>query len=146
MRYLEDVFDMKAARFQILSPTSGGAFGSRFCGPRINCRAVMAALQLNALRCASSLKRQQMFNLGYRPRSLQRWPLVPQRRQLQGILHQAIGPDPRALKTLPSRKSNLSRHAVQRPAVKPGYQLCRWNFYTPLDMARPWRHHGVYAL
>lgn len=144
MRYLEDVFDMKG-QIQILSPYVGGAFGSGLRPQYQLPLAVMAALKLKR-SVRVSLKRQQMFTFGYRPRSIQRLAIgAASDGQLQGILHQAIAQTSR-FEDFTEQEVEWSGMLYKCPAVKLDYQLVPLDVYTPLDMRAPGATIGVYAL
>ncbi|GAB6390558.1 xanthine dehydrogenase family protein molybdopterin-binding subunit [Stutzerimonas marianensis] len=144
MRYLEDVFGMKG-RIRVLSPYVGGAFGSGLRPQYQLPLAVMAALKLKR-SVRVTLKRQQMFTFGYRPRTVQRLSLgADANGRLQAITHQAIGQT--------SRFEDFTEHEVewsgmlyQCPNVKLDYQLVPLDVYTPLDMRAPGATIGVFAL
>lgn len=144
MRYLEGVFDMEG-KIRVLSPFVGGAFGSGLRPQYQLTLAVMAALKLKR-SVRVTLKRQQMFTFGYRPRTVQRLSLgAGADGQLQAITHQAIGQT--------SRFEDFTEHEVEWsgmlykcPNVKLDYQLVPLDVYTPLDMRAPGATIGVYAL
>ncbi|MGM3389238.1 xanthine dehydrogenase family protein molybdopterin-binding subunit [Stutzerimonas stutzeri] len=144
MRYLENVFGMKG-RIRVLSPYVGGAFGSGLRPQYQLPLAVMAALKLKR-SVRVTLKRQQMFTFGYRPRTVQRLSLgADANGRLQAITHQAIGQT--------SRFEDFTEHEVewsgmlyQCPNVKLDYQLVPLDVYTPLDMRAPGATIGVFAL
>lgn len=144
MRYLEGVFDMKG-KIRILSPFVGGAFGSGLRPQYQLTLAVMATLKLKR-SVRVTLKRQQMFTFGYRPRTVQRLGIgADASGQLQAITHQAIGQT--------SRFEDFTEHEVEWsgmlykcPNVRMDYQLVPLDVYTPLDMRAPGATIGVYAL
>jgi xanthine dehydrogenase YagR molybdenum-binding subunit len=144
MRYLEGVFDMKG-KIRILSPFVGGAFGSGLRPQYQLTLAVMATLKLKR-SVRVTLKRQQMFTFGYRPRTVQRLAIgADASGQLQAITHQAIGQT--------SRFEDFTEHEVEWsgmlykcPNVRMDYQLVPLDVFTPLDMRAPGATIGVYAL
>merc|ERR1712015_135050 len=78
-------------KIRILSPFVGGAFGSGLRPQYQLTLAVMAALKLKR-SVRVTLKRQQMFTFGYRPRTVQRLSIGANASgELQAITHQAIG-------------------------------------------------------
>ncbi|QJD57696.1 xanthine dehydrogenase family protein molybdopterin-binding subunit [Pseudomonas sp. gcc21] len=144
MRYLEGVFGMEG-KIRVLSPFTGGAFGSGLRPQYQLVLAAMAALKLKrSVRVA--LKRQQMFTFGYRPRTVQRLSVGADRSgRLQALTHHAIGQT--------STFEDFTEHEVEWtgmlydcPNVKLGYQLVPLDVYTPLDMRAPGAAIGVYAL
>lgn len=144
MRYVESVFDMEG-KIRILSPFVGGAFGSGLRPQYQLPLAVMAALKLKR-SVRVTLKRQQMFTFGYRPRTVQRISIgADANGKLQAMSHQAIGQT--------SRFEDFTEHEVewsgmlyQCPNVHLDYQLVPLDVYTPLDMRAPGATIGVYAL
>ncbi|UAW96845.1 xanthine dehydrogenase family protein molybdopterin-binding subunit [Halopseudomonas nanhaiensis] len=144
MHYLEGVFGMQG-RIRIISPFVGGAFGSGLRPQYQLPMAVMAALKLKR-SVRVTLKRQQMFTFGYRPRTVQRLSLgAAADGTLQALTHQAIGQT--------SRFEDFTEHEVewsgmlyQCPNVSLDYRLVPLDVYTPLDMRAPGAAIGVFAL
>ncbi|PCC99610.1 xanthine dehydrogenase family protein molybdopterin-binding subunit [Halopseudomonas pelagia] len=144
MRYLEDVFDMKD-QIRILSPYVGGAFGSGLRPQYQLPLAVMAALKLKR-SVRVTLKRQQMFTFGYRPRSIQRLTIgAASDGQLQAIYHQAIA-QTSTFEDFTEQEVEWSGMLYKCPNVELDYQLVPLDVYTPLDMRAPGATIGVYAL
>lgn len=144
MRYLEKVFGMKG-RIRVLSPYVGGAFGSGLRPQYQLPLAVMAALKLKR-SVRVTLKRQQMFTFGYRPRTVQRLSLgADANGQLQAITHQAIG-QTSCFEDFTEHEVEWSGMLYQCPNVKLDYQLVPLDVYTPLDMRAPGATIGVFAL
>ena len=144
MHYLEGVFGMEG-RIRVISPFVGGAFGSGLRPQYQLPLAVMAALKLKR-SVRVTLKRQQMFTFGYRPRTVQRLSLgAAADGTLQALTHQAIGQT--------SNFEDFTEHEVewsgmlyQCPNVRLDYRLVPLDVYTPLDMRAPGAAIGVYAL
>ncbi len=144
MHYLEGIFAMEG-RIRVISPFVGGAFGSGLRPQYQLPLAVMAALKLKR-SVRVTLKRQQMFTFGYRPRTVQRLSLgASADGTLQALTHQAIGQT--------SRFEDFTEHEVewsgmlyQCPNVSLDYRLVPLDVYTPLDMRAPGAAIGVYAL
>ncbi|MCQ4289171.1 xanthine dehydrogenase family protein molybdopterin-binding subunit [Pseudomonas stutzeri] len=144
MRYLEGVFGMKG-KVRVLSPFVGGAFGSGLRPQYQLPLAVMAALKLKR-SVRVTLKRQQMFTFGYRPRTVQRFAIgAAANGQLQAIHHQAIG-QTSSFEDFTEHEVEWSGMLYQCPNVKLDYQLVPLDVYTPLDMRAPGAAIGVYAL
>lgn len=144
MRYLEGVFDMKG-QIRVISPFVGGAFGSGLRPQHQLPLAVMAALKLNR-SVRVTLKRQQMFTFGYRPRTVQRFAIgAAANGQLEAISHQAIG-QTSSFEDFTEHEVEWSGMLYQCPNVKLDYQLVPLDVYTPLDMRAPGAAIGVYAL
>lgn len=144
MRYLEGVFDMEG-KIRILSPFVGGAFGSGLRPQYQLTLAVMAALKLKR-SVRVTLKRQQMFTFGYRPRTVQRLSLgAGADGQLQAITHQAIG-QTSSFEDFTEHEVEWSGMLYECPNVRLDYQMVPLDVYTPLDMRAPGATIGVYAL
>ncbi len=144
MRYLEGVFDMKG-QIRVISPFVGGAFGSGLRPQHQLPLAVMAALKLKR-SVRVTLKRQQMFTFGYRPRTVQRFAIgAAANGQLEAISHQAIG-QTSSFEDFTEHEVEWSGMLYQCPNVKLDYQLVPLDVYTPLDMRAPGAAIGVYAL
>ncbi|MCQ4313733.1 xanthine dehydrogenase family protein molybdopterin-binding subunit [Pseudomonas stutzeri] len=144
MRYLEGVFGMEG-KIRILSPFVGGAFGSGLRPQYQLPLAVMAALKLKR-SVRVTLKRQQMFTFGYRPRSIQRLSIgAAPNGQLEALSHQAIG-QTSTFEDFTEHEVEWSGMLYQCPNVKLDYQLVPLDVYTPLDMRAPGATIGVYAL
>lgn len=144
MRYVEDVFGMKD-RVRIVTPFVGGAFGSGLRPQYQLPLAVMAALKLER-SVRVTLKRQQMFTFGYRPRTIQRIAIAASADgQLQAIAHQAIG-QTSSFEDFTEHEVEWSGMLYSCPNVRLDYQLVPLDVYTPLDMRAPGAAIGVYAL
>ncbi|QGZ32539.1 xanthine dehydrogenase family protein molybdopterin-binding subunit [Stutzerimonas stutzeri] len=144
MRYLEKVFGLQG-RIRVLSPFVGGAFGSGLRPQYQLPLAVMAALKLQR-SVRVTLKRQQMFTFGYRPRTLQRISLgAAADGQLEALTHQAIG-QTSTFEDFTEHEAEWSGMLYRCPNVRLDYQLVPLDVYTPLDMRAPGATVGVYAL
>ena len=143
-RFLEKVFDMEG-RIRVLSPFVGGAFGSGLRPQYQLILAMMAALKLQR-SVRVTLTRQQMFTLGYRPRTLQHIRLgADGEGRLLALAHRAIG-QTSAFEDFTENVVNWSGMLYQCPTVHLDYQLVPLDLYTPLDMRAPGAVSGVYAL
>jgi xanthine dehydrogenase YagR molybdenum-binding subunit len=144
MRYLEGVFGMEG-KIRVLAPFVGGAFGSGLRPQYQLPLAVMAALKLKR-SVRVTLKRQQMFTFGYRPRTIQRISIgAAPDGQLEALSHQAIG-QTSSFEDFTEHEVEWSGMLYQCPNVKLDYQLVPLDVYTPLDMRAPGATIGVYAL
>lgn len=144
MRYLEKVFGMEG-RIRVISPFVGGAFGSGLRPQYQLPLAVMAALKLQR-SVRVTLKRQQMFTFGYRPRSVQRISIgAAANGQLEALTHQAIG-QTSSFEDFTEHEVEWSGMLYRCPNVRLDYQLVPLDVYTPLDMRAPGATIGVYAL
>ncbi|TCD18396.1 xanthine dehydrogenase family protein molybdopterin-binding subunit [Pseudomonas sp. IC_126] len=144
MRYVEGVFGMEG-KIRVLSPFVGGAFGSGLRPQHQLPLAVMAALKLKR-SVRVTLKRQQMFTFGYRPRTVQRFVIgAAANGQLEAISHQAIG-QTSSFEDFTEHEVEWSGMLYQCPNVKLDYQLVPLDVYTPLDMRAPGAAIGVFAL
>ena len=89
-RYLCSVFGMKSDDVRVMSPYMGGGFGA---GLRPQYQVVLAVLGARALKRSVRLvlTRQQMYEVGYRPATIERLSLGAQRDgSLDAITHEAI--------------------------------------------------------
>lgn len=144
MRYLEGVFGMQG-RIRVITPFVGGAFGSGLRPQYQLPLAVMAALKLKR-SVRVTLKRQQMFTFGYRPRTVQRLSLgASADGTLQALTHQAIG-QTSTFEDFTEHEAEWSGMLYQCPNVSLDYRLVPLDVYTPLDMRAPGAAIGVYAL
>lgn len=144
-RYLAGVFGLAPGDVRVVSPYVGGAFGS---GLRPQYEAVLAVLGAQAIDrpVRVVLTRQQMYQLGCRPRTIERLALGarPDGR-LDAITHEAIA--------MTSRYENFYRNDVawaellyQCDNVRYAHQLVPLDLWTPCDMRAPGAASGVYAL
>ncbi|MEZ0171252.1 xanthine dehydrogenase family protein molybdopterin-binding subunit [Microvirga sp. TS319] len=144
-RYLCGVLELAPDRVRVLSPYTGGAFGS---GLRPQYQAVLAALAALALRRSVRvvLTRQQMYGLGYRPAMIQRIELgAGADGTLGAIAHDAV--------TVTSRYERFYRQETgwsgllyQCPNATYAHELAPLDLPTSCDMRAPSAATGVYAL
>jgi xanthine dehydrogenase YagR molybdenum-binding subunit len=144
-RYLAAVFEMKPEQVRVLSPFTGGAFGS---GLRPQYEAVLAGLAARKLRrpVRLVLTRQQMYALGYRPATIERLELGAKADgSLEAVTHEAIA--------VTSRFEDFSRTDTAwsgllytSPHARYLHRLARVDLPTPCDMRAPGAATGVYAL
>jgi xanthine dehydrogenase YagR molybdenum-binding subunit len=144
-RYLSAVFEMKPEQVRVLSPFTGGAFGS---GLRPQYEAVLAGLAARKLErpVRLVLTRQQMYALGYRPATIERLELGAKADgTLEAVTHEAIA--------VTSRFEDFSRTDTAwsgllytSPHARYLHKLARVDLPTPCDMRAPGAATGVYAL
>ena len=144
-RYLAAVFEMKPEQVRVLSPFTGGAFGS---GLRPQYEAVLAGLAARKLKrpVRLVLTRQQMYALGYRPATIERLELGAKADgTLEAVTHEAIA--------VTSRFEDFSRTDTAwsgllyiSPHARYLHKLARVDLPTPCDMRAPGAATGVYAL
>jgi xanthine dehydrogenase YagR molybdenum-binding subunit len=144
-RYLAAVFEMKPEQVRVLSPFTGGAFGS---GLRPQYEAVLAGLAARKLKrpVRLVLTRQQMYALGYRPATIERLELGAKADgTLEAVTHEAIA--------VTSRFEDFSRTDTAwsgllytSPHARYRHKLARVDLPTPCDMRAPGAATGVYAL
>jgi xanthine dehydrogenase YagR molybdenum-binding subunit len=144
-RYLSAVFQMKPEQVRVLSPFTGGAFGS---GLRPQYEAVLAGLAARKLRrpVRLVLTRQQMYALGYRPATIERLELAAKADgTLEAVTHEAIA--------VTSQFEDFSRSDTAwsgllytSPHARYLHKLARVDLPTPCDMRAPGAATGVYAL
>ncbi|MBZ6077452.1 xanthine dehydrogenase family protein molybdopterin-binding subunit [Microvirga puerhi] len=143
--YLCGVFALAPERVQVLSPFTGGAFGS---GLRPQYQVVLAALAALALKRSVRvvLTRQQMYGLGYRPAMIQRIELGAKGDgTLEAMTHDAI--------TMTSQYEHFYRQETgwsgllyQCPNATYAHRVAPLDLPTPCDMRAPSAATGVYAL
>ncbi|MBM6583065.1 xanthine dehydrogenase family protein molybdopterin-binding subunit [Microvirga sp. BT689] len=144
-RYLCGVLELAPDHVRVLSPFTGGAFGS---GLRPQYQVVLAALAALALKRSVRvvLTRQQMYGLGYRPAMVQRIELGAKADgTLEAITHDAI--------TITSQYEHFYRQETgwsgllyQCPNATYAHRLVPLDLPTSCDMRAPSAATGVYAL
>jgi xanthine dehydrogenase YagR molybdenum-binding subunit len=144
-RYLCGVLELAPDHVRVLSPFTGGAFGS---GLRPQYQAVLAALAALALKRSVRvvLTRQQMYGLGYRPAMTQRIELGAKADgTLEAIAHDAV--------TVTSQYEHFYRQETgwsgllyQCPNTTYAHRLAPLDLPTSCDMRAPSAATGVYAL
>ncbi|WP_114948273.1 xanthine dehydrogenase family protein molybdopterin-binding subunit [Microvirga calopogonii] len=144
-RYLCGALELAPERVRVLSPFTGGAFGS---GLRPQYQAVLAALAALALRRSVRvvLTRQQMYGLGYRPAMTQRIELGAKADgTLEAIAHDAV--------TVTSQYEHFYRQETgwsgllyECPNTTYAHRLAPLDLPTSCDMRAPSAATGVYAL
>ena len=146
-RYLCSVFGLKADDVRVMSPFVGGAFGSGLRPQYQLFLAVLAALELErSVRVV--LTRQQMFTLGYRPRTIQtraRSAPTPDG-TLDAIIHEAISGDLALRGLLQQRHAAGRRMLYTCDNVRAVHKLAQLDVPTPCDMRAPGAATGVFAL
>jgi xanthine dehydrogenase YagR molybdenum-binding subunit len=143
--YVCGVFDMKPDDLRVLSPYTGGAFGS---GLRPQYEVVLAVLAAKALERSVRvvLTRAQMYGLGYRPGSIERLAVGADRSgTLDAITHEAIAET--------SQYEDFSRNDTSWSSLlytcantKYEHRLVRVDRPTSCDMRAPGAATGVCAL
>jgi len=144
-RYLCNVFDLKPDDVRVVSPFTGGAFGSGL-RPQYNAAlAVLAALALKrSVRVV--LTRQQMYALCYRPATIERLALGANASgTLRAVTHEAIA--------MTSQFENYARNDTgwsgllyKSPNAKYSHKLAKLDLCSPSDMRAPGAATGVHAL
>jgi len=144
-RYLAAVFGMKPEQVRVLSPFTGGAFGSAL---RPQYETVLAGLAARKLRrpVRLVLTRQQMYALGYRPATIERLELGARPDgTLESVTHEATA--------VTSQFENFSRNDTgwsgllyTSPHARYLHKLARVDLPTPCDMRAPGAATGIYAL
>jgi xanthine dehydrogenase YagR molybdenum-binding subunit len=144
-KYLCSIFGMKGDEVRVLSPFTGGGFGS---GLRPQFEAVLAALAARALRrpVRVVLTRPQMYSLGFRPAMIQRIALGANAGgTLEAITHDAV--------TVTSQYEDFFRQETGWSGLlykcanaKYAHKLAHLDLPTPCDMRCPSAATGVYAL
>jgi xanthine dehydrogenase YagR molybdenum-binding subunit len=144
-RYLCGVFEMKPDDIRVISPFTGGAFGS---GLRPQYEAVLAVLGAKALERSVRLvlTRQQMYGLGHRPASIERLALGANRGgTLDAITHEAIA-ETSQYEDFSRNDTGWSGLLYSCANTKYEHRLARVDRPTSCDMRAPGAATGVYAL
>jgi xanthine dehydrogenase YagR molybdenum-binding subunit len=136
---------MKPDDIRVMSPFTGGAFGS---GLRPQYEAVLAVLAAKALERSVRLvlTRQQMYGLGYRPASIERLALGANRGgTLEAITHEAIA-ETSQYEDFSRNDTGWSGLLYACAHTKYGHKLARVDRPTSCDMRAPGAATGVFAL
>jgi xanthine dehydrogenase YagR molybdenum-binding subunit len=143
--YLCGVFDLKPDDVRVMSPFVGGAFGS---GLRPQYEVVLAVLGAQALKRSVRLvlTRAQLYELGYRPPSIERIALGANADgTLDSVTHEAIA--------VTSQYEDFSRDDTgwsallyKSPNANYVHKLVRLDLPTACDMRAPGATTGVFAL
>jgi xanthine dehydrogenase YagR molybdenum-binding subunit len=144
-QYVCTVFCMKPEDVRVISPFTGGGFGS---GLRPQFEVVLAVLAARALQRSVRvvLTRAQMYVLGYRPAMIQRIALGANAGgTLDAIMHDAV--------TVTSQYEDYFRQETGWSGLlytcanaKYAHKLARLDLPTPCDMRAPSAATAVYAL
>ena len=144
-QYLCTVFAMKPEDVRVMSPFTGGAFGS---GLRPLFEVLLAVLAARALRRSVRvvLTRPQMYVLGYRPAMIQRIAFGANADgTLDAVTHDAV--------TVTSQYENYFRQETGWSGLlykcanaRYAHRLARLDLPTSCDMRAPSAASGVYAL
>src|SRR3984885_4598197 len=144
-RYLCGVFEMKPDDIRVMSPFTGGAFGS---GLRPQYEEGLAVLGAKALKRSVRLvlTRQQMYGLGHRPASIERLALGANRGgTLDAITHEAIA-ETSQYEDFSRNDTGWSGLLYTCANTKYEHRLARIDRPTSCDMRAPGAATGVYAL
>lgn len=143
--YLRNIFGMEPDDVRVVSPFVGGAFGS---GLRPQYQVVLAVMAARALQRSVrvSLNRHQMYELGYRPATIEHVTLgATSDGTLASILYEAVATT--------SRYEQFSRNDTawadslyQCANTQYTHKLAPVDLCTPCDMRAPGAATGVYAL
>ncbi|WP_375411003.1 xanthine dehydrogenase family protein molybdopterin-binding subunit [uncultured Bradyrhizobium sp.] len=144
-RYLCGVFRMKPDEVRVMSPFTGGAFGS---GLRPQHQVTLAVLAARALQRSVRLvlTRQQTYTLGFRPGTVERVALGAGRDgSLEAVEHDVVA--------MTSQYEDFARNdtgwsgALYTCAnTKYSHRLAKLDIPTPCDMRAPGAATGMYAL
>ncbi|TMJ40660.1 MAG: xanthine dehydrogenase family protein molybdopterin-binding subunit, partial [Alphaproteobacteria bacterium] len=144
-RYVASVFEMKAEDVRVVGPYMGGGFGS---GLRPQYQVVLAVLAARALKRSVRLvlRRQQMYQVGYRPGMIQRIQVgATSAGTLEAITHDAI--------TLTSQYEDFYRQETGWSGLlykcanaQYAHKIAKLDLATACDMRAPSAATGVYAL
>jgi xanthine dehydrogenase YagR molybdenum-binding subunit len=144
-RYVASVFEMKADDVRVVGPYMGGGFGS---GLRPQYQVVLAVLAARALKRSVRLvlRRQQMYQVGYRPGMIQRIQVgATSAGTLEAITHDAV--------TVTSQYEDFYRQETGWSGLlykcanaTYAHKLAKLDLATSCDMRAPSAATGVYAL
>jgi xanthine dehydrogenase YagR molybdenum-binding subunit len=144
-RYICKAFKLKPGDVRVMSPFMGGGFGSGLRPQYQVALAVMAALATErSVRLV--LTRQQTYQLGYRPATIERVALGGSASgTLDAVIHEAVA--------ITSRYEDFSRNDTgwsgqlyKSQHAKYEHKLARLDLPTPADMRAPGAATGVYGL
>jgi xanthine dehydrogenase YagR molybdenum-binding subunit len=144
-KYLCNVFDLAKDKVRVLSPYVGGAFG---VGLRPNYQLFMAVLAAIGLKRSVrvTLTRQQMFTLGYRPKTIQTLTLgAEEDGSLLAVKHESIANTSR-FENYQEPTVNWSGALYHCDHSTVSAKLAQVDLFTPCDMRAPGGAVGVYAL
>ena len=144
-RYVASVFEMKAEDVRVVGPYMGGGFGS---GLRPQYQVVLAVLAARALKRSVRLvlRRQQMYQVGYRPGMIQRIQVgATSAGTLEAITHDAV--------TVTSQYEDFYRQETGWSGLlykcanaQYAHKIAKLDLATACDMRAPSAATGVYAL
>src|SRR5262245_11619623 len=144
-RYVASVFEMKADDVRVVGPYMGGGFGS---GLRPQYQVVLAVLAARALKRSVRLvlRRQQMYQVGYRPGMIQHIQVgATSAGTLEAITHDAV--------TVTSQYEDFYRQETGWSGLlykcanaQYAHKLAKLDLATSCDMRAPSAATGVYAL
>ena len=144
-RYVANVFEMKADDVRVVGPYMGGGFGS---GLRPQYQAVLAGLAARALKRSVRLvlRRQQMYQLGYRPAMLQRIQLgATAAGTLEAITHDAVTGTSQ-YEDFYRQETGWSGLLYKCANAKYIHKLAKLDLATSCDMRCPGAAPGSFAL
>jgi xanthine dehydrogenase YagR molybdenum-binding subunit len=144
-RYLHGVCKMKPDDLRVMSPYTGGAFGS---GLRPNYEAVLAVIGARALQRSVRLvlTRRQMYGLGHRPASIEQLALGANcGGTLDAVTHEAIA-ETSQYEDFYRNDTTWSGLLYTCANTKYVHKLVRLDRPSPCDMRAPGAATGVYAL
>jgi xanthine dehydrogenase YagR molybdenum-binding subunit len=144
-RYLCSVFALKPDRLRVLSPFMGGGFGA---GLRPQYQAVLAVLAALALQRSVRLvlTRQQMYELGHRPATIERLALgASEGGALDAVMHEAIAATSQ-YEDFSRNDTGWSGMLYKTPNAKYLHRLARLDLSTPSDMRAPGATTGMFGL
>ncbi len=143
--YLCGVFDMKPEDLRVMSPFTGGGFGS---GLRPQYQVALAVLAARALQRSVRLvlTRRQMYALCYRPGSIEHLAVgAKPDGTLDAITHEAIAMTSQ-YEAFARNDATWSGVLYKCPNAQYAHKLARLDLPTPSDMRAPGAATGVYGL
>jgi xanthine dehydrogenase YagR molybdenum-binding subunit len=144
-KYVCNVFGLNPKEVRVVSPFVGGAFGACLRPQYQLFLAVMAAKVLKkSVRVV--MTRQQMFNFGHRPHTIQRLALGANKDgKLTSLIHRAVAQTSQ-FEDYTESVVNWSSLLYSTDSHLLEYKLVPLDLHTPLDMRAPGATIGLYGL
>jgi xanthine dehydrogenase YagR molybdenum-binding subunit len=143
--YVCQVFSLDPEKVVVRNAYVGGAFGSGLRPKHQLFFAVMASLDLKR-SVKVEMSRQEMFNLTWRPASIQHVSLAADDQgRLQSVMHHALHATSR-YEDYQENVANWSGLAYKCDNVKISYEIAKLDVSTPGDMRAPGAATGITAL
>jgi len=143
--YVTSVFGLDSDQVRIVSPFVGGAFGSGLRPQYELFLAVLAALELKR-SVRVTLTRQQVFTLGYRPQTLQKFRIAArQDGTLEAFEHIAVSATSR-YEDYAENVVNWGTELYECDNTRLAYEVAPLDLQTPMDMRAPGAATGMFGI